>query len=74
MTTNQIINWLLAGDVSIQYQTYRDLLGEMRIDLQKRIEIEGWGQKFLSFRTKNAHWGRSFYQPKWTSIHLLCSI
>lgn len=69
MTKVQIINWLLQGDVSIQYQTYRDLLGEERKDLKSRIETEGWGQKFLSFRNENGHWGRSFYQPKWTSTH-----
>lgn len=69
MTTNQILNWLLEGDVSIQYQTYRDLLNLERSDLKDRIETEGWGQKFLSFRNNNGHWGRSFYQPKWTSTH-----
>ncbi len=25
MTNPEIINWLLEGDVSIQYQVYRDL-------------------------------------------------
>lgn len=65
----EIIDWLLKGDVSIQYQTYRDLLGTTKPELQKRIEKEGWGQKFLSFRNRNGHWGRSFYQPKWISTH-----
>ena len=60
---------LLQGDVSIQYQTYRDLLGEERDDLKNRIEKEGWGQKILGLRNENGHWGRSFYQPKWTSTH-----
>ena len=32
-----LIQWLLAGDMSIQYQTFRDLLGEERQDLQERI-------------------------------------
>lgn len=35
------IAWLLGGDVSIQYQVYRDLLGVEREDLRKRIEHEG---------------------------------
>ncbi|MEQ8198621.1 MAG: hypothetical protein ABRQ27_11550 [Clostridiaceae bacterium] len=26
MKRHEIINWLLGGDVSIQYQTHRDLL------------------------------------------------
>lgn len=34
------IAWLLEGDVSIQYQVYRDLLGVERADLRKRIEQE----------------------------------
>jgi len=27
MTDPGILNWLLAGDISIQYQAYRDLFG-----------------------------------------------
>lgn len=69
MTDQQIISWLLAGDVSIQYQTYRDLLGRDNHRLQKKIASEGWGKKFLSYRKPNGHWGRAFYQPKWTSTH-----
>lgn len=43
MNEKQIIEWLLKGDVSIQYQVYRDLLGTDRKDLQERILDEGWG-------------------------------
>jgi len=64
-----IIQWLLNGDISIQYQTNRDLLGIDRLNLQKRIENEGWGALFLSKRHANGHWGMKFYQPKWTSSH-----
>ncbi|MDF9797892.1 hypothetical protein OKW21_003155 [Catalinimonas alkaloidigena] len=69
MNEQQIIACLLAGDVSIQYQVYRDLLGDDRKDLQHRIASEGWGKRFLSRRKANGHWGRKFYQPKWTSSH-----
>lgn len=69
MDIQDLIKWLLKGDVSIQYQTYRDLLGEDRKELQSRIAREGWGKKFLSKRNKNGHWGLRFYQPKWTSSH-----
>ena len=69
MEKQEIINWLLKGDVSIQYQTYRDLLKEERNDLRKKIETEGWGKKYLSKRNKNGHWGKSFYNPKWISSH-----
>jgi len=42
------IGWLLEGDVSIQYQTHRDLLGESCTDLRSRIATEGWGSEFLN--------------------------
>ena len=66
---NNLINWLLEGDVSIQYQVYRDLLNEDRKDIQKKIAFEGWGAKFLSKQNPDGHWGQRFYQPKWTSSH-----
>lgn len=67
-----ITQWLLSGDVSIQYQAHRDLLNsEKRLlrDLQSRIETEGWGVRFMSRRQKTGHWGKGLYQPKWTSTH-----
>lgn len=64
-----IIDWLLAGDVAIQYQACRDLIGVDRSDLRERIEKEGWGAKFLSYRKPDGHWGDHYYQPKWTSTH-----
>ena len=66
---HQTIAWLLEGDVSIQYQVYRDLLQTDRPQLRKRIATEGWGAQFLSRRQANGQWGRGFYQPKWTSTH-----
>ena len=69
MNNKQIIEWLLEGDVSIQYQVYRDLLSTERMDLRKKIETEGYGAQFLSKRKDNGHWGMKFYQPKWTSTH-----
>ena len=69
MKQNDVINWLLSGDISIQYQVYRDLLNSDRKKLRNRISTEGWGAKFLEKRNKEGHWGRGFYQPKWTSTH-----
>ncbi len=69
MNKQEIIEWLLEGDVSIRYQVYRDLLGKSRKDLQDRIANEGWGKQFLSRRNPTGHWGRQFYQPKWISSH-----
>ncbi|WP_299441412.1 hypothetical protein [uncultured Aquimarina sp.] len=69
MNNEEIIQWLLEGDVSIQYQTYRDVLSTEREDLRNRIHQEGWGAQFLSKRNSKGHWGKAFYQPKWTSSH-----
>ena len=65
----KLLTWLLEGDVSIQYQVHRDLLSIERGDLRNRIAQEGWGAAFLSKRRSDGHWGKSFYQPKWTSTH-----
>ncbi len=69
MTNDQIISWLLEGDVSIQYQAHRDLLGEDKPQLQERIASEGWGSEYLKRRNVAGHWGDRFYQPKWISTH-----
>jgi len=69
MPDSGLIDWLLNGDVSIQFQVYRDLLKKNRPDFQDRISSEGWGEKLLSFRKTNGHWGAGFYYPKWTSSH-----
>ena len=69
MLNDQILRWLLEGDVSIQYQVYRDLLGADKPELRERIASEGWGARFLQARHDNGHWGRGFYQVKWISTH-----
>jgi hypothetical protein len=50
-----IIAWLLSGDVSIQYQVHRDLLGSEQKLLRDRISKEDWGAAFRSFRKSNGH-------------------
>ncbi len=72
MENHEIITWLLEGDVSIQYQTHRDILKsgpEVLGKLKKRIAKEGWGYEFLKRQHPEGHWGRAFYQPKWTSTN-----
>ncbi len=69
MYDSNLIEWLLEGDVSIQYQVHRDLLLTERNDLRNRITTEGFGAQFLSKRKNDGHWGREFYFPKWTSSH-----
>jgi len=69
MNETELIQWLLEGDVAIQYQVYRDILKEQRDDLQQRIATEGCGKIYLSQRNPDGHWGRGFYQPKWICSH-----
>jgi hypothetical protein len=68
-----IIAWLLSGDVAIQYQTQRDLLGAsaaQAADLRSRIASEGWGRRFLELRDETTGlWGGGLYSPKWISTH-----
>jgi len=66
---SEITDWLLQGDVAIQYQTHRDLLGTQRPDLRARIVHEGWGKRYLDHRNPDGSWGQEFYRPKWTSTH-----
>jgi hypothetical protein len=70
---NGLINWLLSGDVSIQYQTHRDLLDfsqDKLTELQNRIPNEGWGKEFLNRRDPTTGlWGNGIYTPKWISTH-----
>src|SRR4030042_2003227 len=69
MIPDSIIQWLLEGDVSIQYQVLRDLTNKDAKPLQERISKEGWGARYLSLRNSSGQWGLDFYQPKWTSTH-----
>jgi len=64
-----IIKWLLDGDIAIQYQTYRDLLGEEKTDLRERISKEGFGKELLSRQQENGHWGGGYYHYKWINTH-----
>ena len=69
---NTTIEWLLQGDVSIQYLTKKYLLNEDKNNLEKlrkRIATEGWGKAFLDQRKETGHWSFGFYQKKWVSSH-----
>lgn len=65
---DNVVEWLLGGDVSVQFQAYRDLLGKERPELQDRIATEGRAAQILAARALDG-WGRGFYQPKWTCAH-----
>ncbi len=67
------IEWLLAGDPSVEYQTRVRLLGESPaslVTLRARIATEGWGARFLAARDPaTGLWGEGLYAPKWVSTH-----
>jgi hypothetical protein len=69
MGPNGVLDWLLDGDVSVQFQATRDLLHQDARALRDRIATEGDGASILAARHPDGHWGRGFYQPKWTSSH-----
>ena len=63
------IQWLLAGDPAIRWQTLRDLCGASdRVVARERAKVarEGWGSRLLAHQRASGHWGRGSYQPKWT--------
>lgn len=69
---NSVVSWLLEGDASIRYMAHRDLLrsdADTLERLQARIPLEGFCAQLLSLQNENGHWGRHYYQPKWTSTH-----
>lgn len=69
MTSEQVIPWLMSGDVSVAYQAKRDLLGREDPALRDRIATEGWGKLLLSHQRPDLHWGEGFYAVKWISTH-----
>lgn len=67
-----VTRWLLGGDASVRYLAHRDLLrsdAETLRALQLRMDAEGHAARLLACRNADGHWGRHYYQPKWTSTH-----
>ena len=67
--SSDTMQWLLAGDAAVQYQTRRDILDDERPDLEQRVTLDGDAAGILSAQGPDGHWGRGFYQPKWTCSH-----
>jgi len=64
-----LIKWLLDGDVSIQYQTKRDLIGIDDEELRSKIEHQGFGKRILENQQEGGHWGGGYYHYKWINTH-----
>lgn len=78
MTTgvDKTIDWLLAGDPSIRWQTLRDLVGASDgvVERERRaVARRGWGGRLLARQDEGGTWARGrssdggLYSPKWTS-------
>jgi hypothetical protein len=73
---NQVIDWLLAGDPAVRWQTLRDLGGasDAIIERERRkVARDGWGARLLSEQDADGRWASGLsgdgglYSPKWTS-------
>lgn len=64
-----IVEWLLHGDISIKYQTYRDLLEQEKPHLKEMIAYKGYAKKLLELQKRNGHWSEGYYQYKWVCTH-----
>ncbi len=64
------MEWLLAGDPAIRWQTLRDLVGapadEWAAD-RNLVAVEGWGARLLDSQDEDGRWAGALYSPKWTS-------
>lgn len=66
----EVVDWLLAGDPSIRWQTGRDLLNwppELVRTQRARVATDGWGKQLLDLQDDAGTWADGLYSPKWTS-------
>lgn len=65
-----VVDWLLAGDPAIRWQTLRDLCdedAEMYEAERALISTQGWGLRLLDLQDPDGTWGGGLYGPKWIS-------
>ena len=66
---DEVIGWLLEGDSAVRHQTLRDLLDTDRAENRSAVASDGDAAVLLAARGSDGHWGRGFYQPRWTCSH-----
>jgi len=77
--TDDVLEWLLAGDPAVRWRVLRDLTdaGDDAVTREReRVATEGWGARLLAEQRPDGGWGEGDYSPKWTSttytlLHLL---
>jgi hypothetical protein len=70
MAHKDTIDWLLAGDPAIRWQTLRDLAeapDAVWKREQSRVATAGWGARLLALEGADGRWAGGLYTPKWTS-------
>ena len=74
--TDGAIQWLLAGDPAIRWQTLRDLVGAAEHTVlreQRKVARAGWGARLLAKQDPEGTWAGGLssdgglYHPKWIS-------
>jgi len=66
---DDVLDWLMAGDPAIRWQTERDLLDRSEdtwAKTREMVAIEGWGKQLLELQDTDGTWAGDLYQPKWT--------
>ena len=68
--SSDVLEWLMAGDPAIRWQTERDLLDAAPAvwrSTRSEVEQRGWGRRLLDLQDRTGTWGGGLYTPKWTS-------
>lgn len=70
--TEDILDWLMAGDPAVRWQVQRDLLDEpptVYVTERAKVATEGWGARYLDEQDTEGTWAGVLYSPKWISTH-----
>lgn len=65
---DEAVEYLLAGDPAIRWQTLRDLTGaspDVVAAERARVVTEGWGARLLSEQSEDGRWDGGVYRPGW---------
>ena len=65
---NDVVEYLLAGDPAIRWQTLRDLTDApaSRVnDARALVATEGWGARLLAEQDDDGRWDGGTYRPGW---------
>ena len=64
------VEWLLAGDPAIRWQTLDSLVEAPAADVdaaRSAVTTEGWGARLLAHQDPEGTWAQGLYSPKWVS-------